>query len=201
MRTRVGTSLFLFSVLTVSIAAQSSPPPLEPRPSPDPKQADLHQAMPIEAKEFITTASDSGKAEVSLATMAEKKATNERVRQFAARLIRDHSAVNSELTGLGSKKGVAPADISPSKKAVVDRLSAAGADAFDREYMTQMVEDHKKSIDLFTRGTASGDADVKALASRTLPTIKMHLSEAEEILKGLGSSTPAPRTTPPAAGQ
>jgi putative membrane protein len=55
--------------------------------------------------------------------------------------------------------------------------------------MTQMIEDHKKSIELYTRGTASPDADVKAFASRTLPVIKMHLSEAEEIQKALGPSS------------
>jgi putative membrane protein len=76
--------------------------------------------------------------------------------------------------------------ISPSKKAVVDRLTAIDRAGFDKAFMTQMVEDHRKSVDLYTRGTASPDTDIKAFASRTLPTIKKHLAEAEDILKGLG---------------
>jgi putative membrane protein len=173
-----------------------------PQAGPEPRQTELHQAMPIDAKEFITSAGDSGKAEVTIATMAETRASSDRVKDFAAMLVKDHSAANKELTGIASKKNVTIGAISPSKKEVVDRLTRTDRAGFDKAFMTQMVEDHKKSVDLYTRGTASPDADIKAFASRTLPTIKQHLTEAEDVLKELGPSTATERPAPaPNRGQ
>lgn len=181
------TCVFVLALATPGVSQLSA---AAQQPIADPRPADVYQATPIEAKEFITTATDSGKAEIALAELAQKKATNDLVKQFAQMLEKDHTAANNELARLAPKKGVTQSAISPSKKEVIDRLAQTNAAQFDRAYMTQMVEDHKKSVALYTRGTAGPDEDLKLFANRTLPTIKHHLAEAEQILKGLGSPTP-----------
>lgn len=46
---------------------------------------------------FIATAGESGKAEVALAELAQQKAQDPRVRNYAVRLRTDHTSANREL--------------------------------------------------------------------------------------------------------
>jgi len=47
-----------------------------------------------------------------------------------------------------------------------------------------MIDDHSKVIAAFEKEIASGsDPDVKAWASKTLPTLREHLSEARALPK------------------
>jgi putative membrane protein len=49
-----------------------------------------------------------------------------------------------------------------------------------------MVDGHKKTIDLFNGENINGkDADLKAFAAKTLPTIKMHLTHIQAIKDGM----------------
>jgi putative membrane protein len=51
-----------------------------------------------------------------------------------------------------------------------------------------MVEDHQKDVKAFEREATSGaDADVKAFAAKTLPTLKEHLQQAEQLAKTVGA--------------
>jgi putative membrane protein len=53
---------------------------------------------------------------------------------------------------------------------------------FDKDYMDQMVKDHEKDVKAFEEIAQDGsDADVKAWANKTLPTLKKHLELAKEI--------------------
>ncbi len=57
----------------------------------------------------------------------------------------------------------------------------AGGAAFDATYMRQMVDDHQKDVALFEKQASGGrDADLKAFAGKTLPTLKQHLQHAEK---------------------
>ena len=57
-------------------------------------------------RKFVTEAAHGGMMEVNLGHTAVDKATNPDVKQFAQRMIDDHSKANSELMALASQKGV-----------------------------------------------------------------------------------------------
>ena len=58
-----------------------------------------------------------------------------------------------------------------------------GAD-FDNAYISMMIDDHTKDIAEFEKATnGNTDADVKTFASKTLPTLRKHLDQAN-TLKG-----------------
>ena len=187
MRSHLGLGIVCWSVLSVALVAQSAQTPAQPRDGRDGARAEGQQNEPIAEREFIIKAGQDGKAEVSLATLAEKKAENERVKQFAARMIRDHTSANNELSAIAQKKNVEIGDIPAEKKAMADKLGAMDAKGFEQAYMSHMVEDHEKAVELFTRGSNSTDADVKAFASKTLPTLKEHLAEAQRVAKEVGA--------------
>jgi putative membrane protein len=67
-----------------------------------------------------------------------------------------------------------------SSKREYDKLSKLSGADFDKEYMKQMVSDHKKDIKEFQSQAKSGkDADIKNFAQSTLPTLEDHLKQAE----------------------
>jgi putative membrane protein len=132
---------------------------------------------------FMKDAAADGMAEVELGKLAESKATRADVKAFAQMMVNDHSKANDELKGLADQKKVdLPDDPKPEHKATRDRLEKMSGDAFDRAYLDHMVKDHEKAVNLFSRESKSGhDADVKAWAGKTLPTLQAHLAQVRSL--------------------
>lgn len=146
---------------------------------------------PIKADEetssFLVRAADGGMAEVQLGQMAQNKATNVKVKDFAAMMVRDHSNANDQVKALASQRNVTlPDSISADHKKKVDDLNKKTGKAFDKAYMDAMVNGHQDVEDLFEKSADKvNDTDVKAFINNTLPKIKMHLDTAKAIRKGL----------------
>jgi len=142
---------------------------------------------------FVHEAAAGGMAEVSLGKLAADKATNPDVKQFAQRMVDDHSKANDELKTLASQKGITlPADTDATHKATEARLSKLSGAAFDKAYMADMVKDHDKDVAAFKHAsTAAADADLKAWAGKTLPTLQEHQTQAKSINTKVGSASGA----------
>lgn len=134
-------------------------------------------------KDFMTKAAESGMAEVRLSQLAQQKAQSADVKQFGQRMVTDHTKANNELKQIAQKENVTlPTDLSAKHKDLMNKLQNLSGAEFDREYISVMAEDHEKAVNLFQSEAASGDnADVKAFASKTLPTLKEHLQMAQNI--------------------
>jgi len=135
--------------------------------------------------EFMNKAAQGGMAEVELGRMASTKAQNAEVKQFGQQMMADHTRANNELKTLAAGKNVTlPTDVGAMHKATMDKLSKLSGAEFDKEYVKAMVEDHEKDVAEFQKQADSGaNADVKAFAAKTLPTLKMHF----EMIKGMQS--------------
>ena len=138
---------------------------------------------PTDVKGFMTTAAESGMAEVQLGQLAQQKAQNADVKQFAQRMVTDHTKANNELKQLAQKENVTlPTDLNAKHKELMSRLQGLSGAEFDREYMKAQVDDHEKAVSLFQSQADKGDnAQAKAFASKTLPTLKQHLEMARDI--------------------
>lgn len=138
-------------------------------------------AAPAADTAFMHKAAMGGMAEVEMGNLAQQKAASDQVKQFGARMVQDHSKANDQLKQIASSKGVTlPA--SPDKKSqqTMDKMQKLSGAAFDKAYMSDMVADHKHDIAEFQKEAKSGkDADVKAFAEKTLPTLQEHLKMAE----------------------
>ena len=142
--------------------------------------------VPAADKKFMREAAEGGLAEVELGKLATEKASSEEVKKFGQRMVDDHSKANEELKQLASSKSVnLPSDLTAKDKMTKERLSKLSGESFDRAYMQDMVKDHKKDVADFAReSNRAKDPDVKQFASKTLPTLKDHLKEAEGIAPG-----------------
>jgi putative membrane protein len=136
-----------------------------------------------DAKAFMVKAARGSMSEVELGKLAQERAQSEDVKKFAQRLVADHGKANEELTALAQQKGVTlPADPAKPPGGGQQRLDKIAAPAFDREYVTHMLKDHRKDVAAFRKQAQKGsDPDVKAWAAKTLPTLEEHLRMAEEL--------------------
>jgi len=120
-------------------------------------------------------------------------------------MAQDHGKANDELMKLASDKGVQPPGaLNAAHQRDADKLSKLSGAEFDRAYMKQMVDDHKKTIASFQRASKSAkDAEVKAFASGTLPTLESHLQMAQSAndalrhTKGATTGSTGAPTMPP----
>jgi putative membrane protein len=153
---------------------------------------------------FVTNAAKGGLAEVELGKLAADKASSDQVKQLGQRMVTDHSKANDELKSLAQSKNITlPTEIDAKDKATHDRLAKLSGAAFDRAYMQHMLADHRKDVNEFKKESTSGkDAEVKAWASKTLPTLEEHLKLAEDANKAVGTSgTMSPKKTKGTSGR
>jgi putative membrane protein len=136
---------------------------------------------------FVTIAGQANMAEIDLANLALSKTQNENVKQFAQMMIADHSKANDELKELAlQKKYQFPGDVNMTQKTLADNLSKLSGAAFDKEFAKAMVADHEAAVKLFSNESKTGkDADLKAWAGTTLPTLKAHWQQAQVLQTAL----------------
>jgi len=135
---------------------------------------------------FAMTAAQDSMTEVELGRLAVQKGMSDAVKQFGQRMIDDHTNANQQLMQLASSKGMTlPTTLDAKHAAMVAKFQRLSGAEFDRQYAKQMVQAHRKAVDLFQKEADRGvDADLKAFASQTLPILQGHLSMAQALNGG-----------------
>jgi putative membrane protein len=153
------------------------------------------------AEGFARRAMEANKAEIQLGELAQKKAQNADVKEFAQMMVRDHTNALNELKKAIAGKGGSvqePAQLDEKHQTLHERLSKLSGAAFDREYMQAMVDGHRDVKDMLddradqkgaaatgtsgrTTDTVQLDTAVNQWASKTLPAVEQHLQRAEQI--------------------
>jgi putative membrane protein len=135
--------------------------------------------------------------DIDLAKFARSRSHNAAVRQFAATMIRDHTAVNRQATALAKKLGVTPQD-NPVSQSLQDGAKQARANldslhgaAFDRAYIDREVAYHQAVLDALDKLLipTTQNAELKQLLQNVRPTIATHLEHAKSIQTRLQART------------
>ena len=141
------------------------------------------------AKEFVEKAGTSGLAEVEMGELGAKKAKNGQVEAFAKQMVVDHTKANQELlTAIKGKGMQVPSSRTDMHKAMMEKFQQQEAGKnFDRDYMEQMVEDHKAAVELFESAADDDglDIDLRGYAKRTLPDVARPSEQAQTIASKL----------------
>ena len=137
--------------------------------------------------EFMVKVADVGMTEVKLGQMAQDKGMSQRVKDFGAMMVKDHSAAGDELKNLAGQKNVTlPATVGDDHQKKIDDLNKKTGKDFDKAYIKAMVDGHESAVNDFEKASKNTkDADIKAWVDKTLPTLKMHLDSAKAIQKGM----------------
>lgn len=134
-------------------------------------------------KMFLHDALQGGMAEVQLGQLALQKSSNDDVKQFAQKMVDDHTKLGDQLKPIAEQMQVKIPD-SPSRKdkATMAKLEALNGDAFDKAYIKDMVKDHEKDQKDFKReASAATDPQLKQVVSQGEQVITEHLQMAKQI--------------------
>jgi putative membrane protein len=181
----LGASLLMWSAMGLTQDAASQPGASAG------KQESSGSQLSAKDKAFIMKAAKGGMEEVELGQMVAEKGQSDEVKQFAQRMVQDHSKANDELKSLAQQKGVAlPGDTGAEGKALKAKLEKLSGAELDKAYMRNMVLDHNKDVHEFqTASKMAKDNDVKAFAEKTLPTLQDHLKQAKDVAAKTGATS------------
>ena len=124
-------------------------------------------------------------AEVQLGQLTLQKSSNDQVKQFAQKMIDDHTKLGEQMKPVAQQIGVpVPPSVSKKDKAVMMKLQSLSGPAYDQAYVKDMVKDHKEDLSDFQTEASSGqDQTVKDAASQGSQVISGHLQMAQQLAK------------------
>lgn len=134
--------------------------------------------------------SASNQSEIQPSQLALQKSTNPQVREFAQRMIAEHTALEQQMMELLQAKGMAPQDnaISTQMKqnlqVTLRSLQARNGADFDLAYMNQQLASHQYTLNSLdaTLIPSTRDPQLRALLrDRVRPAVASHLQQAEQI--------------------
>ncbi len=167
-----------FAIALLPMAAcSSSPPPPQVAAAPPPPPLSSTDAA------FVQQAAAGGMAEIQSAQLALSTSQRSSVKQFAQRMITDHTQNDEQLSALLKSKGATvAAAATPEETAQLTRLQGEKGRAFDTSYLHDEVNDHAMMLQLMKNEAANGtDPDLKAFAAQTATVVQQHLTMAERI--------------------
>jgi putative membrane protein len=134
-------------------------------------------------KSFIEKAAKCSTGEADISRVIADRTQNPAVRTFAQKMVDDHGSANKALATLAASKGV---ELPAKDMADANKWSSKSGKGLDEDYMDKMVSDHKDAVELFQKEADKGeDAETKAFARDTLPTLQHHLEMALDLEKTL----------------
>jgi putative membrane protein len=133
--------------------------------------------------DFVKVASMANQDEIDAAKAALAKTTNDDVKNFAQHMIDDHTQAGAELKSLADSKNWKASDHADVKhKMAIKQMNTLNGADFDKAYATAAVADHQDAVALFKLAAdKASDADLKAFASKEVPTFEMHLKMAQDL--------------------
>jgi putative membrane protein len=141
-------------------------------------------------RDFVEKELAMGNAEIELGRLAQQKGNHADVKEFGAMMVRDHQAAAADLKPIAAKLSTTQAEARENhdndlRDTMEDLQKLSGRD-FDKKYISEMIDDHEKDVrDLEKKAENASNADVKAWASKTLPTVRQHLERAKSIKETL----------------
>jgi len=134
-------------------------------------------------KDFAKKAMEGGNAEIELGTLAQQKSMSADVKRFGEKMVTDHGKMNRDMTPIAQSLGVTPPTGTPmTAKAEEAKLKMMSGDSFDKAYIKEMVEDHRKDLAEFKKEAATAnDPELKKAAEHGVRVISEHLQMAEKM--------------------
>jgi putative membrane protein len=140
---------------------------------------------------FVREAASGNLMEIQLGQLAQNKASNPAVKQFAQRMVADHNNLQNQLTSVASSGGQSFTPTMDSRhQNQINRLQGVSGAEFDREYMSLMIRAHQRDVNNFqTQSQSANSAQVRTLATNSVPVLQQHLSLAQQVGSQVGADT------------
>jgi putative membrane protein len=141
------------------------------------------EALSSTDQSFINSAEAGNLAEIDSAKMVEQKATDPAVKDFASRMVTDHTQLSQDLKTLSESNGATlPSEPTATEKTQKDNLAKLSGAKLDDAYLNGQLADHKEAISAYENEIEHGNNQaVKDYAEKALPTLQDHIRISEDI--------------------
>jgi putative membrane protein len=134
---------------------------------------------------FVKTVAISDMFEIQSGQLADEKAESDDVQSFGKQMTDDHTETSDDLKELIEDEEIKvelPSKLDDEHQAKLDKLKGLSGNQFDKKYVRMQIDAHQKAVALFESYAAAGENDdLKKWVGDTLPTLKEHLEEAQNL--------------------
>jgi putative membrane protein len=166
---------------------------------PPPPAVDINN--PLFAPAFLAQAASGDQFEIQSSQLALQMSQNAAVRNFANMLIADHTRLSQAMAAAAMSARLnppAPVLLAPQQAALDQLRTAAPGMAFDVAFQQAQIQAHQGALTLMQNYATSGDVPaLRAAASSAIPTIQMHLQQAQMLQIVSTVPPPPPPMAPP----
>lgn len=134
---------------------------------------------------FVDLAAQTDMTEAHLGQLAADKASAQGVKDYAQMLVTDHTADYNTITAAATKANLTvPKGLDAKQNKMIAPYEKLKGAAFDRKFAHDMVAGHEAAIAAYDKEARDGqNADLKAYAKQTIPTLEKHRDAAKDLLK------------------
>jgi putative membrane protein len=177
---------------TPAMPPTTASPPGSPVKEPDKSAPSKAKSPKADPRDFADDAMRMAVKEIAAGKLAAARATDADVKTFAARLVADHEKALKELRALFARRQWESTTSTPAEPVhgeVGHGWSALQGAALERAFLDEQIVEHEKAVAMFDVQSKTGsDGDLRAWASKQLPTLKEHLATARELAKPRGGA-------------
>jgi putative membrane protein len=138
----------------------------------------------MSAPDFVNKIVMGDMWDVRTARLAEQKGDNGD-KSFARREVTDHTKLTDDLKAMvdsGKVKATIPTGWDNEHQQRFDQLEKLSGKPFDEAYNRNETQNHQNMVNWLQQYAQNGDnAELKQWASKTLPEVKQHLTNAEKL--------------------
>lgn len=136
------------------------------------------------AQDFVAKAAAANQYEIETAKIAADKAVSPAVKEYARKLVTDHTRAKAELEAQAKVAGVnmiAPV-LDNDQLKDIDNLMRANAQDLERDFIKMQKDAHQEAVELFRDYAKEGDnATLKTFAAKMVPDLENHLAQVEQL--------------------
>jgi putative membrane protein len=137
-------------------------------------------------RNFVQNQIELNEDELAMGRLAQERATNPQVREFAQTMVRDHETALRNLRQLAAQHNIEiearDADDRPREHG---RLMERSGAEFDRDFMDWAIDKHEDAVDDVEDKLESDNQALRQWATQTLPTLRQHLDHARTLRASL----------------
>jgi putative membrane protein len=165
--------------------------PTSPTPGTVGPEANLANQQAMADQSFVRKALEGGAAEVQLGQLAQQKSQSDDVKQFAQKMVEDHTQLGDQMKPIAQQLGVKePKGPSKKDKQLMAKLEGLSGPQFDEAYIQAMMKDHKEDLKEFKdEAQAAQNPNVKQAAQQGAGVISQHLQMIQQIAQSHNVAT------------
>jgi putative membrane protein len=176
------------TLLSITAAAMMAGAPLALAQSMTVAPLPTDTTSKVDTATFVKAVPSANEFEIESSQLAQKQATADDVKAFAAQMVKDHTKAGEDFKAALSKgqttSATAPAgpQLDSKHQALLDQLKEASGDSFQSKYIEMQTQAHKEAVALFSTYANSGDDPaMKEFAKKTLPVLQMHERHVKQL--------------------